>query len=132
MTLLAPFCCVMIDAVTPVTELPWTEMSLNSACSTKMSYWVWTRRPRKYFDLKYDKNPAFWIWLKHLNREKLNWEKKLLIRNQSYQILVLLMFWFLLLSLSVCSIRKKYVYYVMGKLNCKKLINYALMCKKVW
>ena len=42
-----------MEAVTPPSELAVTLSSLNSACSTRMSYSPpCIRRPRKYFDLE--------------------------------------------------------------------------------
>ena len=40
----------MIEATTPFIELELTLSSLNSACSTRMSYSPWIFFPRKYFD----------------------------------------------------------------------------------
>ena len=53
LTTLFPLLYNKMDAVTPPSELAVTLSSLNSACSTRISYSPpCKRRPRKYLDLK--------------------------------------------------------------------------------
>ena len=54
-----------------------------------------------------------------------------LSRSQSCQTLFFFVFWFLLLSSSVCNKWKKWIYYKMAKLNSKKWKNSLLAKKKV-
>ncbi len=53
-------------------------------------------------------------------------------RSQSYQALISLFLRFLLLNLSVCSIRKYSLYFEMAKLKTKKWKNPCFTKKKVW
>ena len=51
--------------------------------------------------------------------------------SRSYQTLFFFIFWFLLLSLSVCNIWKKCIYYKMAELNSKKWKNFAFTKKNI-
>jgi hypothetical protein len=83
-------------------------------------------KPTHHF-WKREKIPAFKLWLKitYIYSFLLTW-------SQSYQTLISSFFRFLLLSLSVCSIRKYCLYFEAAKLKRKNEKNLRFTKKKVW